>query len=153
MGKIDPTAVYYYPNGYKVKKYDRIHSHPLDPKWYLEKGFPLDEVYFMFRKEFKSLAGKDTTEELLETLFHLLVKKDFKSNKFEYLGATRGIKKGNDSFFAQLSFERGKDAISRLSSGELKFENDIFTRNILDHLIISAKDKTSSLTSKDKKKN
>lgn len=143
MGPIDPEAVYYFPQGYKVKKYDRIHSHPMDPRWYLKRNFPLDEVYFMFRKEFKSLAGHDLTEELLEVLFHLLMSKNFKTGKHEYLGTSRGVTKGNNSFFAQLSFERGKAAISRLSSGELKFENDIFTRNILDHLIISAKDKTS----------
>jgi hypothetical protein len=143
MGPIDPEAVYYFPQGYKIKKYDRIHSHPMDPRWYLKNNFPLDDIYFMFRKEFKSLAGHDLTEELLEVLFHLLMDKNFKTGKHEFLGAYRGITKGNNSFFAQLSFERGKKAISRLSSGELKFENDIFTRNILDHLIISAKDKTS----------
>lgn len=146
MGDIDKTAVYYFPNGHKVKKYDRIHSHPLNPRWYLKNNFPLEDVYFMFRKEFKSLAGNDTTEELLETLFHLLIKKDFKTGSHEYLGASRGITKGNESFFAQLSFEKGKSAISRLAAGELKFENDIFTRNILDHLIISAKSKKITIT-------
>jgi hypothetical protein len=145
MGPIDPNAVYYFPQGYKVKKFDRVQSNPLNTNWYLNAGFPLDEVYFMFRKELKSLLGDDITEELIEVLFHLLMKKDFKSGKHEYLGVQKGINRGNTSFFAQLSFERGKKAISRLSSGELKFENDIFTRNILDHLIMSSKDKTSSM--------
>ena len=139
MGKIHKHAVYYYPQGGKVKKFDRIMSDPLDPQWYLKNNYPLEDVYFMFRKEFRSLSG-NLTEELLEVLFHLLTKKDHKTVEHGYIGSTRGIKKGNESFFAQLSFERGKDAISKLSSGELKFENDIFTRNILDHMIISAKD-------------
>ena len=47
--------------------------------------------------------------------------------------------KGSTSFFAQLSFERGKAAISKLAAGELKFEDDMFTRNILDFMIMSAK--------------
>lgn len=139
MGKIIPNAVYYFPQGSKVEKLDRVMSNPLNPQWYLKHGYPLEDVYLMFRKEFRSLAGK-LTEELFEVLFHLLTSKDFKTGEHSYIGSTRGITKGNDSFFAQLSFERGKAAISKLAAGELKFENDIFTRNILDHMIISAKD-------------
>lgn len=143
MGPIHPEAVYYFPEGYEVTKFTRVMSFPLDVSWYLDMKFPIDEVYQMFRIEFRTLTGmKDLTEELLEVLFHLLTKKDFKSGLHTYLGSNRGITKGNNSFFSQLSFERGKSAISRLASGELKFENDVFTRNILDHLIISAKDKT-----------
>lgn len=138
MGKIIDGAVYYYPQGTKVKKFDRVMSYPLDPQWYFKKGYPIEDVYSMFRKEFRELAG-NLTEELLEVLFHLLVNKDFKSGEHTYMGSTRGITKGNNSFFAQLSFERGKSAISKLAAGELKFENDIFTRNILDHMILSAK--------------
>jgi hypothetical protein len=143
MGKIDPTAVYYWPQGYKIKKYDKVHSHPLDVKWYFKNKIPIDDVYFIFRKEFVYWAG-NLTEELVEVLFHLLVNKDFKTGSHEFLGTNKGVTKGNSSFFAQLSFEKGKDAIQRLSSGVLKFENDIFTRNILDHLIISANSKKTN---------
>lgn len=139
MGPILPDAVYYFPQGAKVDKFDRIMSNPLDPRWYLDRKYPLEDVYLMFRKEFRSLAG-NLTEELFEVLFHLLTKKDFKTGEFSYVGSTQGITKGNNSFFAQLSFEQGKRAVSKLAAGELKFENDIFTRNILDHMIISARD-------------
>lgn len=144
MGAIDPTAVYYWPQGHKINKFDKIHSHPLDLKWYLKNKYPIDDVYFIFRKEFKYWIG-EVTEELLEVIFHLLVHKDFKTGNHTFLGAKKGVTEGSNSFFAQLSFQRGKDAISRLSSGVLKFENDIFTRNILDHLIMSAKDRTQSM--------
>jgi len=139
MGPLDYTQVYYFPQGYKVKKFDKVSSHPLDPRWYLKRKMPLDDIYYMFRAEFRDLAGS-ITEELLEVLFHLLIKKNFKTGQHEYLGTSRGVTQNNTSFFAQLAFEKSKDAISKLSAGTLKFENDIFTRNILDHLIMSAKE-------------
>jgi hypothetical protein len=138
MGDILPHAVYYYPQGSKVEKYDKISSDPINPSWYLKKGYPLEDVYQIFRKEFRSLAG-DVTEELFEVLFHALIHKDPKTGEIEYLGSYRSMTKGSTSFFAQLSFERGKAAISKLAAGELKFEDDMFTRNILDFMIMSAK--------------
>lgn len=138
MGTILPHAVYYYPQGAKVEKYDKICSDPISPAWYLKKGYPLEDVYQMFRKEFRELAG-NVTEELFEVLFHALIHKDPKTGEIEYLGSYRSMTKGSTSFFAQLSFERGKSAISKLAAGELKFEDDMFTRNILDFMIMSAK--------------
>lgn len=98
----------------------------------------MEDTYQMFRLEFRSLAG-NLTEELLEVLFNALTYKDPKTGENEYLGSYRGMTKASTSFFAQLSFERGKSAISKLAAGELKFEDDIFTRNILDFMIMSAK--------------
>lgn len=138
MGPILSHAVYYYPQGAKIQKYDKVSSDPLNPAWYLKHGYSLEDTYQMFRLEFRSLSG-NLTEELLETLFHALTYKDPKTGDYEYLGSYRGMTKGSTSFFAQLSFERGKTAISKLAAGELKFEDDIFTRNILDFMIMSAK--------------
>lgn len=138
MGKIDPIAVFYFPQGSKIKKYDKVQSHPVNLKWYFDNKIPLEDIYQIFRKDFTYYAGRELTEELIETLFHLIIKKD-KKNGNEFLGVKKGITRGNNSFFAQVSFERAKSALSRLSSGELKFESDMFTRNILDHMIITAK--------------
>jgi hypothetical protein len=138
MGAILPHQVYYFPDGAKVGKYDKISSDPISPAWYLKHKYPLEDVYQIFRKEFRSLAG-NITEELFEVLFHALIHKDPKTGEVEYLGSYRSMTKGSNSFFAQLSFERGKSAISKLSAGELKFEDDMFTRNILDFMIMSAK--------------
>lgn len=138
MGPILPHAVYYYPQGAKIDKYTKISSDPISPAWYLKNGYPLEDVYQIFRLEFRNLAG-NLTEELLEVLFHSLIHKDPKTGENEYLGSYRSMTKGSTSFFAQLSFERGKSAISKLAAGELKFEDDMFTRNILDFMIMSAK--------------
>ncbi len=146
MGPIHPKAVYYFPHKTKVKKFDRISSDPADIQWYFTNNIPIDDVYFMFRKQFKDedsvgdgLLGDNLTEELLETMFHLLAHKNFKTGKHEWLGVRKGITQNNTSFFAQLSYSHGKTAISKLASGDLKFEDDVFTRNILDHMIMSSK--------------
>lgn len=152
MGAIVADSVYYYPDGARVKLGDRISSYPIDTGWYLSRGYNLTDTYTLFRNQFLELVSM--TEELLETLFHLMISKNEATGQSEYLGTLRAFREDNDSLFTRMAFRESKNTLAKASASGFTFKNDMMTRNILTHLIMSSKKSSAEtrLLSEPKKK-
>lgn len=157
-----PDSIYYFPDGAKVKKFDRICSGIVDmARVTADMGNDLSGSFQIFRKQFYFLNSptydetdlnnppvvgpSDLPEEILELLFAGLTRVDRNPETGEvelldYQG-TQKVIMNRDSFFTTLSYGWAGKAIGRAMKGELNLDNDIMTETVLGLLLNDKLDK------------
>jgi hypothetical protein len=152
----NPLAMYYFPDGSDVKKFDRICSGVVYMPHVVSQLTDINDVYLIFRKQLYTLTDSDfiktgvtslsgTQEEIIEMLFVGLtsVKYDPKTRaveEIEYNGAQNSVT-GGKSFYTALSFGFGSRIIDRAIKGDINFSGDVMTEVILGLLMNDTLDK------------
>lgn len=152
-----PESMYYFPDGAKVKKYQRFCSGVADMSRVTEElGGDISGIFQIFRRQFYSLTSasyqssgivspSDMQEEILEIVFAGLtrVNKSPGTEEIEsidYLGTQRAIM-SRKSFFTTLSYGWSSKVISRALKGELNLESDTMSQTVLGLLLNDELDK------------
>lgn len=154
----NPEVLYFYPDGSKIKKYQRICSGLLNADiMTVACQDNLRLAYLLFRKQFYELQDPDfsyrdetgvlvtgtvddhtTQEELVETLFISLirVKRDSKNkvSDINYLGTLQGTL-NNTSFYTVLSYGYAGRVVSKALRGEVRLTDDTMTETVLGLLL------------------
>ena len=136
----NPLAMYYFPDGYEVKKFDRICSGVVYMPHVVAELKDINDIYLIFRKQIYTITDDDfiktgitslsgTQEEIIEMIFTGLtsVKYDAKTQAVDsivYNGAQNAVTKGN-SFYTALSFGFGSRIIDRAIKGEINLSGDV----------------------------
>lgn len=123
----NPDALYYYPAGSKVKKYDRICTGTLDMNSMVYKVTDYVELYYFFRKQFEELL--DVSNELIEFIYILLVK-DLGDNNLEIKSVMKNIH-GSESFFKSLAFGDARKSFQKIDYEGMDFVADPITAVML----------------------
>lgn len=146
-----PESIYYFPDGSKIKKYQRFCSGVADmSRVASDLGGDINSIFQIFRRQFYALNSKsyqksglvspgDMQEEIVELVFAGLINigRNEKTNKIEqvdYLGTQRAIM-NRKSFFTTLSYGWSSKVISRALKGELNLESDIMSQTVLGLLL------------------
>lgn len=128
--RYNPNALYFLPEGTKVKKYDRICTGILDIREVVNKLNDYEETFYLFRTQFNELL--QVTPELVEFLYVLIVRK---------VDGRIAIKKiiniihESKSIYTTLAFENAKKSLLKIDSKGLPFIEDTMTRVLLSLLI------------------
>lgn len=138
----NPLAMYYFPDGYEVKKFDRICSGVVYMPRVVSEIKDLNDIYLIFRKQLYTLTDGDflktgitslsgIPEEFVEMLFVGLTSVKFNPKteaveEIEYNGAQNSVTGGN-SFYTALSFGFGSRIINRAIKGEINLSGDVIT--------------------------
>lgn len=142
-----PEVMYYFPEGYKVKKFQRFCAGVVNMG---QVSFDLEgdinSIFTIFRRQmYQLISGSfakegivgsgDTQEEIIELLFTGLTNVSLdattgKIDSVDYLGSQGSIL-NKKSFFTTLSYGYGNKAIARAIEGDMEIENDIMTSTIL----------------------
>ena len=147
----NPNCLYYFPDGAKVNKHDRICSGVLRMDLVLSNlGTDIGEIYSLFRKQvYELLPGgfkktgkvdKDALpEEMIELLFTGLIRVSYdpKTNaiaEIEYQGVQQSIM-NKKSFYTVLSYGYGSKVVGRALKGDLNLSGDLMTETILGLLM------------------
>ena len=151
----NPKCMYYYPEGTKIKKYQRFCSGIVEiNKVMREFGDDIASSYLVFRNQMYSIilkdfdgmpgsviySGSDTIqEEIIEMIFIALSKVDYdeKTNRaksIEFRGTNNSIM-SKDSFYTVLSWGYAKSTINKALAGELQMKGDLMTETILGLLL------------------
>lgn len=153
----EPRCMYYYPEGTKLKKFDRFCSGVVDMAHVIsgvgEKN--LADVYLIFRKQFLTISDKDfaktgvsplngTQEELVELLFRGITMIEYDQDSIskgnpeisgiEYRGSQKSILNRN-SFFTVLSYGYGSMVIDKAIKGNVELTGDVMAETILGLLL------------------
>ena len=152
----NPTAMYYFPDGTTVNKFDRICSGVINMQHVISEVKDLNDIYLIFRKEVFTLTDKDfpktgitdlhgTQEEIIEFLFTGLTKitydpKTQEIEDIEYNGTQKSITRGT-SFYTALSYGYGSKVVSGAVKGDVNLSGDVMTNVILGLLINDTLDK------------
>lgn len=154
-------AMYYFPDGSEVKKYDRICSGVINMNHAIsELGSDINSIYLIFRKQFYTLTDggflksglsdlNSTQEELIELLFIGLTKvtydpKSLKIQEIDYQGTQTSIL-NRKSFYTVLSYGYSSRIVGKALKGEINISDDVMTDTILGLLL------NDKLDNKDKK--
>lgn len=154
----NPRCMYYFPDGAKVNKFDRICNGVVNISKVL-RGFGSDvsSSYIIFRKQMYSLidpgyltiedgrpvesalGSGSVQEEIIELIFISLCRVDFDEkkgeiNNLEFISTNMAIR-SRDSFYTVLSWGWAADAVSKSFKGDLKIKKDIMTETILGLLL------------------
>lgn len=150
----NPESMYYYPDGYEVKKFQRICSGVVNMGRVIQElGTDLQSVYLIFRKQFyelissdfskgNPLGGGDMREELVEMAFIALsnVKQDEHDvEKIDFLGTYSGVQ-NNDSFYTLLSYGYSGRVVNKALNGEVELKGDVMSETILGLLLNNSLD-------------
>lgn len=150
----NPESMYYYPDGYEVKKFQRICSGVVNMGRVIQElGTDLQSVYLIFRKQFyelissdfskgNPLGGGDMREELVEMAFIALsnVKQDEHDvEKIDFLGTYSGVQ-NNDSFYTLLSYGYSGRVVNKALKGEVELKGDVMSETILGLLLNNSLD-------------
>lgn len=148
----NPESLYYFPDGAKIKKFQRFCSGIADmPRVAADLGDDINSIFNIFRKQYYELnsptfrskgvvaLGKgDMSQEILEVVFAGLIRvdrgEDGKVVDVDYLGTQRSIL-NRDSFFTTLSYGWSKKVVTRAIKGELNLEPDIMSQTVLGLLL------------------
>lgn len=159
VGKVrymyNPEAIYYYPQGTEIKKFQRICSGVVNMGTVtMDLGKNrISDIFNIFRRQYYSLTSKtfneynsssmyvsptDMQEEIIELIFTGLTKtiRDDKGNieDINYLGTQSSIL-DRKSFFTTISYGWSNKSVQRALKGEVDLENDAMTETILGLLI------------------
>lgn len=150
-----PEAMYYYPEGTEIKKFQRFCSGVVNMGTVtMDLGKDrLSDIFNIFRRQYYSLTSptykeynspdmyvtsSDMQEEILELIFVGLTKiiRDGagKIDDIKYLG-TQGSILDRSSFFTTISYGWSNKSIQRALRGEVDLEGDAMTETILGLLI------------------
>lgn len=147
----NPKCMYFFPEGTKVKKFDRICSGVVNMTHVIsELGTNLNDIYLIFRKQFYTLTDNDfikkgisdlgaTQEELIELMFTGLTRVDYdpkslKIDQIEYLGAHSSTL-NKKSFYTVLSFGYSSKVVEKAIKGDINLTDDVMTNTILGLLL------------------
>lgn len=147
----EPRCMYYFPDGAKVKKFDRICSGVVNMSHVTSAlGTNLNDIYQIFRKQFYTLTSKnflkkgvseldDPQEELIELLFSGLIRKTYDPDsmqleEIEYLGTRRGTS-SKKSFYTILSYGAASQVVSKALKGEVNLSGDVIILKLSKNLI------------------
>lgn len=147
----NPRAMYYFPDGARVKKLQRFCSGVVNMNNVAsDLGNDLDTIFNIFRRQFHTLNSKDylskgvvsssdMQEEILELVFAGLIKEiknpeTGKLDEVDYLGTQKAIL-SRDSFFTTLSYGYSSRVMARAIRGELDIKNDLMTETVLGLLL------------------
>lgn len=153
----NPRCMYFFPEGSKVKKFDRICSGVVNMAHVIsELGTNLNDIYQIFRKQFYTLTDNDfvktgvsdlgsTQEELIELVFTGLTRTDYdpktlKVDQIEYQGVQNSVM-DKKSFYTVLSYGYGPKVVSKALKGEVNLSDDVITDTILGLLLNDKLDK------------
>ena len=140
----NPLAMYYFPDGAQINKFDRICSGVVNMTHVVSELKNVNDVYLIFRKQMFTLTDPDfiktnitslsgTQEEIIELLFTGLtnVKYDAKTqavDEIEYNGTGTSIT-GGQSFYTALSFGYGSKVIDRAIRGDVNLDGDVIIKS------------------------
>lgn len=147
----NPLCMYYYPEGTKIKKYQRFCSGVLDANRMIKVLSPnMTDIYYIFRRQFYELQvspdfvekGLDlhvVPEEMVEMLFISLVDVEYDSKSstvdtIKFLGTCSGIE-NSKSFYTLLSYGNASKIIGKTIKGEITLKDDIMTETVLGLLL------------------
>lgn len=152
----NPEAMYYFPDGATVNKFDRICSGVINMSHVVSEVKDLNDVYLIFRKQIYTLTDPNflktgvtdlhgTQEEIIELLFAGLttVHYDAKTHALDsisYEGAANSVTQGK-SFYTALSFGYGSRIVDRAVRGDINLSGDVMTNVILGLLMSDTLDK------------
>lgn len=146
-----PEALYYYPEGTVIKKYQRFCSGVVNMRQVTsDLGNDIQSTFIIFRDQYYMLSspgfqknhvvgGGDMQEEIVELVFAGLMKntRDEETGDLvesDYLGLQNSIL-SRTSFFTTLSYGWSGRVINKAMRGELNLENDIMTETVLGLLL------------------
>ena len=140
----NPLAMYYFPDGAQINKFDRICSGVVNMTHVVSELKNVNDVYLIFRKQMFTLTDPDfiktnitslsgTQEEIIELLFTGLtnVKYDAKTHaveEIEYNGTGTSIT-GGQSFYTALSFGYGSKVVDRAIRGDVNLDGDVIIKS------------------------
>lgn len=148
----NPDCMYYFPDGAKVKKFDRICSGVLRMDLVINSlgGTDLSNSYLLFRKQVyelmssdyakgKPLSDGDMKEEILELLFAGIVRVEYDPKgetikDIDFLGSQNSIL-NKKSFYTVLSYGYGSRVINKAMKGDLNLSGDYMTETVLGLLL------------------
>lgn len=153
----NPECMYYYPEGAKVKKFDKICSGVVNMSHVASKlKTNLNDIYQIYRKQyytifsssFKSkgiVSENDMPEEALEIVFSGLynIKYNPKDDSISEIqqSSVKSAILGKNSFFTALSFADANKTVQRALRGEVDFSDDLMTQTVLGLLLNNQLDK------------
>lgn len=147
----NPDCMYYFPDGAKVEKFQRICSGTLRMDLVLNSvGLDLSTAYLLFRKQVYELMSKDyqktnvlspteMKEEILEIIFAGMTRVTYDAKgetikDIEFLGSQNSIL-NKQSFYTVLSYGYGSRVINKAMKGELNLAGDYMTETVLGLLL------------------
>lgn len=155
----NPLCMYYYPEGTKIKKYQRFCSGVLDANRMIKVLSPkMNDIYYIFRRQFYELQVNDQNftelsvntipEEMVEMLFISLVDVEYNTknlniDNIKFLGTCSGIE-NSKSFYTLLSYGNASKIINKTIKGEYKLKDDIMTETVLGLLLNNKLDENNN---------
>lgn len=146
----NPQCLYYFPEGSKIEKYQRICSGVANMSRVVSKlESNIRDIYIIFRDQFYTLVDKDfktkglspssNQEELCEMLFISLLNVDYDTDQdkvkdVQFLGTNSGIM-NNNSFYTMLSYGYSGRVLAKAMRGETVIKDDIMTDTVLGLLL------------------
>lgn len=147
----NPESMYYYPQGYEIKKYQRFCSGVVNMTHVVsELKDDINSIYLIFRNQFYTLTDSkfsktgvtdlhSTQEELIELLFNSLIDMtvDPDTQKIEsirYQGTQTSVL-SKKSFYTVLSYGYSSRVVSKALKGELDLAGDVMTDTVLGLLL------------------
>lgn len=147
----NPEAMYYFPDGATVHKFDRICSGVVNMEHVVSELKDLNDAYMIFRKQMYTLTDpgfiktgvtdlSSTQEEIIEFLFTGLTQvkynpKTHALSEIEYNGTINSISRG-ESFYTALSFGYSSKVIKRAMKGEVNLSGDVIRKVVLLQKVI-----------------
>lgn len=143
-----PEAMYYYPEGTKIEKYQRFCSGVCNIRKVTMDLQDHAKIYSIFRRQFYESSSKsyskggiisdgDNREEIAELTYASLTHTEIMSDgtkDIDYRGVHSGIM-DNDSFFTLLSYGYSSRVVNKVIKGELDLKADASTRTIIGLLL------------------
>ena len=144
----NPEAMYYFPDGYEVKQYQRFCSGVCNIRKVTNDLQDPAKIYTIFRRQFYDSSSKDyhknkvidsgdNREEIVELTYVSLTHTEMMSDgtyDIDYKGVHSGIM-DNDSFFTLLSYGYSGKVVSRALKGDIELKGDASTRTVLGLLL------------------
>lgn len=149
----NPKCMYYFPDGAKVKKFDRICNGVVrmdNVAARFNKVKDINSVYTIFRKQFYEVTDNgfvktgitdlhSTQEELIELLFAGLTKvtynpKTSKIEEIDYQGTQTAVL-NKPSFYTTLSYGFASKSINKALKGDVSLQGDVMSEVILGLLV------------------
>ena len=147
----NPDAMYYFPDGTEIKKYQRICSGVVNMRQVAsDLGGDINGIYNIFRKQYYTLTDPGylkngyvdpgaMQEEIVELVFRGLIDivRDKGTDKIEeinYQGTQTSIL-NRKSFFTTISYGWSGKAVQKALKGELNLEGDTMTSTVLNLLL------------------
>lgn len=156
----NPLCMYYYPEGTKIKKYQRFCSGVLDANRMIKVLSPnMNDIYYIFRRQFyelqvgpdfmeKGLSINVIPEEMVEMLFISLIDVEYNTkslavDNIKFLGTCSGIE-NSKSFYTLLSYGNASKIIGKTIKGDVTLKDDIMTETVLGLLLNNKLDENNN---------